>query len=148
MKVLLLQNVTGQGKKGDIIEVNIGYARNFLIPKKLGIEATPSVLNEIKQKAAKDQRELEKEIALANDLVKKIQGETFIINVRCGQGKMYGSVTAMDVQKSMLEKGFEVDKRRIILKDTIKELGDYQAELKIMANISATINLHVQSYEK
>ena len=148
MKILLLQNVAGQGKKGDLIEVNIGYARNYLIPKKLGLEATPSVLNEIKQKAAKDQRELEKEIAIANDLVKRIQGETFLIKVRCGQDKMYGSVTAMDVQKSMLEKGFEVDKRKIVLKDTIKELGKYQAELKIMTNISAIVNLNVESDEK
>lgn len=143
MKVILLENVQGQGKKGEVIEVNIGYAKNFLIPNNKAVEATPAVINEINQRIVKEKKALEKEIAEAKELSKKIEALTFEIKVKCGQGKMYGSVTAMDVQKSLSIKGFEVDKRKIIIKETIKDLGKYQAELKIMTNISAVLNLSV-----
>lgn len=143
MKVILLENVPGQGKKGEIIEVNIGYAKNFLIPKNKAIEATPSVINEINQRIVKEQKALEQETLEAKELSKKISSLLFEIKVKCGQGKMYGSVTAMDVQKALALQGFEVDKRKIVIKDTIKDLGKYQAELKIMTNISAILNLNV-----
>ncbi len=143
MKVILLENVPGQGKKGEIIEVNIGYAKNFLIPKNKAIEATPSVINEINQRIVKEQKALEQETLEAKELSKKISSLLFEIKVKCGQGKMYGSVTAMDIQKALALQGFEVDKRKIVIKDTIKDLGKYQAELKIMTNISAILNLNV-----
>lgn len=148
MKILLLDDVKGQGKKGEILEVNIGYARNFLIPKKLAVEATPAVINEIKFKIAKEHKELQKEIADSTEFAKNLESQPLVIKVKCGQGKMYGSVTAMDVQKALCEKGFDVDKRKIVIKETIKELGNFQAELKIMTNISAKLNLKVVADDK
>ncbi|HQC54458.1 MAG TPA: 50S ribosomal protein L9 [Clostridia bacterium] len=143
MKVILLEDVQGHGKKGAIIEVNSGFAHNYLIPKKKAIEATPAILNEVKHKLAKEQKQRELELQQAKELANTLNNTFIDVPVRCGQGKMYGSVTTMDVQKGLAAKGFDIDKRKIVLNETIKELGQYGAEIKIAPNITANINLNV-----
>ena len=147
MKVILLDDVQGLGKKGAIIEVNSGFAHNFLIPKKKAIEATPAILNEVKHKLAKEQKQKELELQQAKELAAKLNNTFVDVKVRCGQGKMYGSVTTMDVQKGLADKGYDIDKRKIILNETIRELGQYGAEIKIAPSVSATINLNIIALE-
>ena len=146
MKVILLDNVQGHGKKGEIVNVNDGYAKNYLIPKKLAVEATKSVLNEIQQKVAKEQRLLREERLAAEELAKKIGGSVVIVKMRCGEdGKMYGSVTNQDVADGLKAMGYEIDKKKIPVKDAIKTLGIYDAEVKVYKDISARIKIDVQS---
>ncbi len=146
MKVILLDNVQGHGKKGEIVNVNDGYAKNYLIPKKLAVEATNSVLNEIRQKVAKEQRLLREERLAAEELAKKIGGSVVVVKMRCGEdGKMYGSVTNQDVADGLKAMGYEIDKKKITVKDAIKTLGIYDAEVKVYKDISARIKIDVQS---
>lgn len=145
MKVILLADVQGQGKKGDIVEVNEGYARNFLLPKKLAAEATKSVLNELAQRLEKEERirKAEKDAALA--LAKQLQGSRVDVFVKCGEGKLYGSVTTQNVADALAALGHDIDKRKITIKESIKQLGVFDAEIKIYKEISATIKIEVKA---
>ena len=147
MKVILLADIQGQGKKGDIVAVNDGYARNYLLPKKLAAEATKSVLNEIEQKLAKEARLLREERAKAEAVADRMRGTTVAIYVRCGDGKMYGSVTTQDVADALAKEGFEVDKKKITVKDSIKSVGVYDADVKIYKDISVKIKIDVRKAE-
>ena len=139
MKVLLLNDVKGQGKKGDVINVSDGYARNFLFPKKLACEVDAAVLNDLKNKEeAKKRREaLERQAAV--DTAKKF--ESIIVKIFMAAGadnKFFGSVTNKEIAEE-LQKQFsiEVDKRKIVMKENIKAYGNYEVELKLLADISA-----------
>lgn len=145
MKVILLENVKSVGKEDDIVEVNDGYARNFLIRRKLALEATPANLHDVKQRkqtqAAKAKREIEEAKKLASDLDNK----TFTLSMKAGEGgKLYGAVTAMDVAALLKENGFIVDKRGINLKTTIKNIGTFTADLKLHNEVIVSINLKVE----
>lgn len=145
MKVILLENVKSVGKEDDIVEVNDGYARNFLIRRKLALEATPQNLHEVKQRkmsqAAKAKRDLEAAEALASELKDK----SFNLDMKAGEGgKLYGAVTAMDVAACLKKEGFTVDKRNITLKSAIKNVGTFTADLKLHNEVSVSVNLHVK----
>ena len=143
MKIILLEDVKSLGKKGDLVEVNDGYARNFLIPKKLGTEATSAAINNRKQRLAKEAKikaeEKEKALALYNSL----KGQTIDIKVKCGDGKMYGSVTTQDIAKELENNGFKVDKKNVKLKENIRALGKYPIGIWCYPNYTATITLNV-----
>lgn len=143
MKVILLADVKEQGKKGDLIEVNDGYARNFLIPKKLGMEATNAAINNRNQRIANEtkQKEAEKEKALA--LYNAILNKTIDVPVKCGDGKMYGSVTTLDIAKAFEKEGFAIDKKNVKLKESIKNLGVFPIEIWCYPNYSAKVNINV-----
>ncbi|HOO22563.1 MAG TPA: 50S ribosomal protein L9 [Clostridia bacterium] len=143
MKVILLEDVKGQGKKGDLVEVNDGYARNFLIPKKLGMEATPAAINNRNQRLANEakQKAEEKERALA--LYNSLLDKTIDVPVKCGDGKMYGSVTAIDIAKALENAGYKVDKKNIKLKENIRSLGVFPIEIWCYPNYNAKININV-----
>ncbi len=145
MKVILLENVKSVGKEDDIVEVNDGYARNYLIRRKLALEATPKNLHDVKQRkqtqAAKAKRVLEEAQALASDL----DGKTFTLKMKSGEGgKLYGAVTAMDVAAALKEAGFNVDKRDINLKTTIKNVGTYTADIKLHNEVSVAVGVKVE----
>lgn len=144
MKVLLLQDVKAQGKKGDIIEVSDGYAKNFLIKKKMAIQATNQVINETNQKKASEQRKLEIEKQEAIKLAERLNGNTIIVEIACGDnGKMFGSVTAKEISEALLKSGYDIDKKKINLKEPIKSLGVFSVEVKVYANVTSTININV-----
>lgn len=145
MKVILLENVKSVGKEDDIVEVNDGYARNYLIRRKLALEATPKNLHDVKQRkqtqAAKAKRVLEEAQVLASDL----DGKTFTLKMKSGEGgKLYGAVTAMDVAAALKEAGFNVDKRDINLKTTIKNIGTYTADIKLHNEVSVAVGVKVE----
>ena len=145
MKVVLLQDVKGQGKKDDLINVSDGYARNFLFPKKLAVEADAKVLNDIKNKEAAKQRRIELEKQAARDTAEKLAGTLVKIKVKEGaDGKFYGSVTTKDIAEALKEQcGIEVDKRKVVLGENIKGYGTYTVDVKLYPEIVGKINLIV-----
>ena len=144
MKVLLNQDVKGQGKKGDIIEVNDGYARNFLIKKKLAVEATNDVINTYKQRKASDEKRRIEEEKEAKELAAKLKDMVVTVHAKCGDGKMYGSITTKDIADALKDQeGIDIDKKKIVLKENIKALGRYQLEVKDYAGITAKMVINV-----
>ena len=144
MKVVLLADVKGQGKKDEIINVSEGYARNFLFPKKLAIVADNKILNEIKGKEEKRLRQIELEKAAALETKAKLESVQVIIKVSAGEGdRLYGAVTAKDIADALLaQHGIEVDKRKIVT-DAIKAFGSYTPEIKLFPEITGKINVVV-----
>ena len=144
MKVVLLADVRGQGKKDQVIDVSEGYARNFLFPKKLAIVADNKVMNEIKGKEEKRLRQIELEKAAALETKAKLESVQVIIKVSTGQSNhLNGTVTAKDVADALLSQhGIEVDKRKISM-DAIKAFGSYTPEIKLFPEITGKINVVV-----
>ena len=141
MQVILKEDVQGSGKKGDLVKVSDGYAKNFLIKKGLAIAATPQALAEYKaQQAAKVKREA-KNRADAEALGKSIEGKSLKITAKAGEsGKLFGSITSKEIAQEMQNQlGLEVDRRKITLEGDIKAHGTYTAEVKLYPNVSAKI---------
>lgn len=141
MKVILQQDVKGSGKKGDMINVSDGYARNFLFPRKMAIEASTQALNDYKNREAAKQHRLDEEKANAENAAKVLEGKSVHITAKAGSnGRLFGSVTSKEIAEQ-LKKDFsiEVDKRKITLAEDIKAFGSYQADVKLYNGISAKI---------
>lgn len=145
MKVLLLQDVKGQGKKDQIIEVSDGYAKNFLIAKKLAVVADKSAVNEAKGKEAAKQHKLDVQKAEAEALAASLKDKTVKITAQGGNdGRLYGSVTSKDIAEAFKKQfGVELDKRKIMLDDPIRAYGVYTIEAKIHNGISASFKVSV-----
>ena len=145
MKVLLLQDVKPQGKKGDIVEVNDGYARNFLIRRGLAKEATASVINETNQRRAADEKRCKEELEAAKQAASKLEGTTVEIAIRCGEnGKPFGAVTGKEIAEKLTQMGYDIDKKKVVLKDAIKMVGNYHVELKLYAGVTAKVIVAVK----
>lgn len=145
MKVVLLQDVKGQGKKGDIKEVNEGYARNFLIKKGLAEAATAVKLNDITQKQAAAAYHKAEEVKAMQLLSAELKGKSFTVKIKAGQGgKVFGSVTGANISEALLAAGYNVDKKKIVLDSPIKNLGEYDVNLKLMEGISTKIKITVE----
>lgn len=145
MKVVLLDDVKGQGKKGEVVNVSDGFARNFLYPKKLAKPADNQIISEIKAKKDSEAFKKTEEKKQAIALSEKLKDTVLVYKTTGGaDGRLYGSVTAKDVsEKIEKELGLLVDKRKIIINDTIKTTGVYTVELKLYPEISTTIKLQV-----
>ena len=144
MKVLLLQDVKAQGKKDEIIEVNDGFGRNFLIKKGLAVEATPKVINEYRQRKQKEEADRQKEIASAKAMAQELEGKVVTVTVKCGEnGKLFGAVTSKEISDALAGMGYNVDKKKIVTKEAIKLIGRYEIELKLYQGISAKVALSV-----
>lgn len=149
MKVILLADVKGSGKKEEIVNVSDGYARNFLFPQKLAVEATPGAAKEIeRKKAAERQRELERRNE-AEAKAKTLRGKVITVKAKAGaQGRLYGSITGQEVADALNEQyQVIVDKRKIDLSETIRSVGEYEAVVKLYPEISAKMNLRVVAGE-
>lgn len=145
MKVLLLQDVKGSGKKGDIIETSDGYAKNFLIKKNLAKQADKAVLCEKASQQASAQRNVMLQKEDAQNKANLLKGRTFAIKAKVGEnGKMFGAITAKEIADTLREAGIDVDKRQIVLESNIKATGSYKVEVKLFSGISAHFNLVVQ----
>ncbi len=145
MKVVLTADVKGQGKKNDIIEVSDGYARNFLLPRKLAVEATNKVLNEIKGANDAKAHKLEVELAEARTLASKL--DTLLVKIHASSGadgRLYGSITAKDISEH-LEKdhGITLDKRKIVLPSAIRAYGQYDLDVKLYPEVTGKVHVLV-----
>ena len=145
MKVLLLADVKGQGKKDQIVEVSDGYARNFLFPKKLAVIADAKVLSEAKSKEEARQYKLREEKAAARALADKLS--TLTVNIHAtsgGDGRLYGSITSKDIAEKLKEQHkIDIDKRKLVLSENIKAYGTYEVEVKVYPEISAKLKVSV-----
>lgn len=145
MKVILLQDVKGQGKKGEIKDVNEGYARNFLIKKGLAEIATASKLNDISMKKSAADFHKAEEIKATKLLAEEIKGKTFIVKIKAGQnGKVFGSVTGGNISDALSAAGYNIDKKKIVLPQPIKTLGTYDIDLKLMEGVTSKIIVVVE----
>ena len=147
MKVVLLADVKGQGKKNDVINVSDGYARNFLLPRKLAIEADAKVMNEIKGREASIKHKIEVETSEAKALAAKL--DTILVKIPASSGadgRLYGSITSKDIAEK-LEKdyGITVDKRKIQLSDPIRAYGKYDLDVKLYTDIVGKVHVLVCS---
>lgn len=145
MKVVLLQDVKSQGKKGDLINVSDGYARNFLFPKGLAAEADAKAMNEIKSKEEARLHKIEVEKAAARETAEKLSAVTVKLTSTAGaDGRLYGSITTKDIAEAVEKQhGITVDKRKIQLDGTIKAFGTYVLDVKLYPEITGKINLVV-----
>ncbi|MCL6612567.1 MAG: 50S ribosomal protein L9 [Peptococcaceae bacterium] len=146
MKVVLLQDVKGQGKKGDIITVAEGYARNFLIPRNLAVEASEAALKEIsRQKAAQDMKK-KKEEEEARAAAARLDGTKVRIKTRVGEGgKLFGAVSSKDIAEGLARQhGIDLDKKKIVLKEPLKTLGEHLVTVKLHPSVQATITVLVE----
>ena len=145
MKVILKDDVKGHGKKGDLVSVSDGYARNFLFPKKLAVEANAGAMNEYKNREESKAHHLQEEKDAANEQAKKLDGKTVIIHAPAGaSGKLFGAVTSKEVAQIIeSELGVQIDRRKLSMKD-IKSQGDYECEIKLYSGISAKMTIKVE----
>lgn len=141
MKVVLQQDVKGLGKKGEIVNTSDGYARNYLYPRKLAIEASAQALNDIANKERAAQHRLEEEKKAAVEMQKKLEGSTIKISAKAGQqGRLFGSITAKEISEELNKKyQLDIDKRKLTLASEIKSFGTYECEVRLYAGISAKI---------
>ena len=146
MKVILLQDVKGQGKKGQLIDVSDGYARNFLLPRKLAQEATADNINTMKMndKAAQEKRQREREAALA--LSKVLKEMTLVVTAKGGgAGRLFGSVTNAEISDALAKQHkIELDKRKIVVKDPIKNVGTYTVVCKLGYEVNADLRVEIK----
>ena len=144
MKVILKQDVKGQGKKGQLVNVSDGYARNFLLPRGLAVEADAQAMNDLKNKESAQQYHLKVEKEQAQADAAKLSGQTVKITARAGQsGKLFGSVTSKEIAEALnAQFGITIDKRKIVMAD-IKAFGSYEAELKFPQGVVAKVTVAV-----
>ena len=145
MKVILLQDVKGKGKKGQMLEVSDGYARNFMLPKKLAIEATPDAINTMKMNDKATQERIAREKAEALEISKKLRAMTLIVKAKGGgAGRLFGAVTNAEIAAALEKQGIKLDKRKIVLNETIKNVGTYTATCKLGYEINAPLTVKIE----
>ena len=146
MKVILLQDVKGKGKKGQMLEVSDGYARNFMLPKKIAIEATPDAINTMRMNDKAAAEKAAKERAEAMEISKKLRELTVTVTAKGGgAGKLFGSVTNQEIADALkAATGITLDKRKIVIADPIKNVGTYTVSCKLGYEISAPLTVKIQ----
>ena len=146
MKVILLQDVKGKGKKGQMLEVSDGYARNFMLPKKLAIEATPDAINTMRMNDKATAERIAREKAEALDISKKLRELTVTVTAKGGgNGRLFGSVTNAEVAEALSKQaGIKLDKRKIVISDPIKSVGTYTVTCKLGYEINAPLTVKIE----
>ena len=146
MKVILLQDVKGKGKKGQMIEVSDGYARNFMLPKKLAQEATADAINTMRMNDKATQERIAREKAEALALSKQLREMTVVVTAKGGgAGKLFGSVTSQEIADALKAKsGIVIDKRKIVVSDPIKNVGTYTVTCKLGYEITAPLTVKIE----
>lgn len=145
MKIILLEDVKTLGKKGEIVNVNDGYARNFILPKKLGLEATGKNLNDLKLQKANEEKVAQQLLDDAKELAKKLEAGKVELAIKIGEGgRAFGSVSSKEIAAAVKEQmGYDVDKKKIQLKDAIKTLGTHEVPVKLHAKVNAKLKVVV-----
>ena len=145
MKIVLLQDVKALGKKGTVVEVSEGYARNFLLPKKLGAPATADNLNTLKLQKANEERVAAAELAEAKDIAAKIEAGSVTVAITGGEnGKTYGSVSTKEIADAAKKQlGLDIDKKKIVLAEPLKTFGTHEAVIKLHREVQAKLKVKV-----
>lgn len=145
MKVILLEDVKSLGKKGQIVEVNDGYARNFILPKKLGLEATGKNLNDLKLQKQNQEKIAQENLDAAKELAKKIEASVVEVKIKTGEGgRTFGSVSSKEIAVAAKEQlGLDIDKKKIQMKDSIKNLGTFHVPVKLHPKVTVELKVHV-----
>ncbi|MDA8337751.1 MAG: 50S ribosomal protein L9, partial [Nitrospiraceae bacterium] len=142
MQVILKEDVKDLGHIGDLVNVKEGYARNFLIPKGLAVEANPKNLKALEHEKRKIQELVKKAKTAAEELASKVSGTTVTIKAKAGEeDKLFGSVTVMDIADALKKEGMDIDKKKIVMEEPIKRLGNYTVSVKIHSEVSAQLNV-------
>lgn len=147
MKVILLDNIKGVGKKDEVINASDGYARNFLFPKKLAVEANAENMSKLNNKKDANQYKKDMEKKAAEELAQKLKGIMLKIKVKAGEnGKIFGGVTAKEISENLKgQYGFDIDKKKIDIKEAIKTLGSFQVNVKLYEGVNGTLKIQVIS---
>ncbi len=145
MEIVLLEDVKSLGKKGDLVKVNDGYGRNYILPKKLGVEATPKNLNDLKLKKANEERVAAQQLSEAKDIASKIEESTVTVSIRAGEGgRAFGSVSTKEIAKAVSDQlGIEIDKKKMVLTEPIKNLGEYEVPVKLHKDVNVKLKVKV-----
>ena len=146
MKVILLEDVKSLGKKGEVVNVNDGYARNFVLPKKLGVEATGKNMNALKLQKANEEKVAKEHLEAAQAFAKEMENDHVVVSIKAGEGgRTFGSVSSKEIATAYKEQcGKEIDKKKIILPEPIKSFGVYEVAVKLHPKVTGTLKVKVQ----
>lgn len=146
MQVILLEDVKSLGKKGEIVKVNDGYARNFILKKNLGLEATPANLNDLKLKKANDAKVAQEKLEDAQVFAKELEKSTVVVKIKSGKdGRTFGSVSSKEIAlEAKKQLNFDIDKKKIVLDEPIKTIGTHIIQIKLHKDVTAKMNVKVQ----
>lgn len=149
MKIILQQDEKKLGKKGDLVEVSEGYARNYILPKKIGVEATPANMNDLKLKKANDEKIAREQLAAAKELAEQLAEKIVEVKVKAGEGgKTFGSVSAKEVSIALkAQYGIDVDKKKLQLPEALKNLGSYEVAVRLHPQVTGKITVKVTAQE-
>lgn len=145
MEVILLEDVKSLGKKGEIVKINDGYARNFVLPKKLGLEATSKNLNDLKLQKANEEKLAQERYENAKVLAKKIEERPVVVSIKAGKdGRAFGSVSTKEIAEAVKSQlGFEIDKKKMVLDESIKTVGTHIIKVKVHKDVNASLTVKV-----
>ena len=145
MKVILLEDVKSLGKKGQLVEVNAGYARNFILPKKLGIEATSKNINDLKLQKQNEEKVAQEHLEAAQELAKKLEAAKVELKIKTGEGgRTFGSVSSKEIAIAVKEQlGYDLDKKKIQIKEEIRTPGMHLVPVKLHQKVTAELKVHV-----
>ena len=145
MEIVLLEDVKALGKKGQIVKVNDGYARNFILPKKLGVEATPKNLNDLKLQKANAAKVAAEQLAAAKELAEKVEKVSVTMKMKAGEGgKAFGSVSGKEIAAAAAEQlGLDIDKKKMVLPEPIKTFGTHEVSVKLHRDVTAKLTVKV-----
>ena len=146
MKVILLEDVKSLGKKGEVVNVNDGYARTFVLPKKLGVEATGKNMNDLKLQKANEEKVAKEHLEAAQAFAKEMENDHVVVSIKAGEGgRTFGSVSSKEIATAYKEQcGKEIDKKKIILPEPIKSFGVYEVAVKLHPKVTGTLKVKVQ----
>lgn len=146
MKVILLEDVKSLGKKGEVVNVNDGYARNYILPKKLGAEATGKNLNDLKLQRANEEKKAKEILEAAQAFAKELEGKSVVIKMKAGEGgRVFGSVSSKEIAGAFKEQcGLEIDKKKIQLNDGIKAFGTYDVPVRLHPRVTGSLKVRVE----
>lgn len=145
MKVILLKDVKSLGKKDDVVEINDGYARNYILPRKLGIEASSKNMNDLKLQKANQEKIAQEQLEKAQALAKEMEGEEVILSIKAGEGgRTFGSISTKEIAQGYKEQcGREVDKKKIVLPEAIKSFGVFEVAVKLHPKVTGKLKVKV-----
>jgi len=145
MKIILLQDEKKLGKKGDIIEASEGYARNYILPKKIGVEATPKNMNDLKLQKANDAKVAQEQLDAAKALAAELETKQIVVKIKAGEGgRTFGSVSTKEIAAAVKEQcNLEIDKKKIQLSDPLKNFGSYEVGVKLHVQVTAKLSVKV-----